>query len=57
MRPADDNRDDALVKYELFNKYVRDNYDVLGVFDDRNRVVDMWRRIGLTCYQVAEGDF
>lgn len=27
------------------------------VFDDRKSVVDMWRRNGLTCIQVAPGDF
>ena len=27
------------------------------VFDDRNQVVDMWRKNGLTCFQVADGDF
>ena len=27
------------------------------VFDDRNQVVDMWRQNGLTCFQVADGDF
>lgn len=27
------------------------------VFDDRNSVVKMWRLLGLTCFQVAEGDF
>ncbi|WP_457852111.1 phosphatase domain-containing protein [Mycolicibacterium conceptionense] len=32
-------------------------YTVAGIFDDRNRVVDMWRRLGLACFQVAEGDF
>lgn len=57
MRPEGDERDDALVKYELFNGYVRGFYNVIGVFDDRNRVVDMWRKIGLTCFQVADGDF
>jgi hypothetical protein len=25
--------------------------------DDRQRVVDMWRSNGLTCLQVAEGNF
>ena len=32
-----------------------DNVDM--VFDDRQQVVDMWRKNGLTCFQVAEGDF
>ena len=27
------------------------------VFDDRQQVVDMWRKNGLTCFQVADGDF
>lgn len=27
------------------------------VFEDRKRVVDMWRSHGVTCCQVAEGDF
>lgn len=57
MREADDNRNDSIVKYELFNKYVKDHWWVQGVFDDRQRVVDMWRKIGLKCYQVAPGDF
>lgn len=29
----------------------------LGVFDDRRQVVRMWRELGLTVFQVAEGDF
>ena len=31
--------------------------NVAMVFDDRNQVVDMWRSNGLTCFQVADGDF
>ena len=31
--------------------------NVAMVFDDRNQVVDMWRDNGLTCFQVAQGDF
>lgn len=57
MRPEGDMRPDNIVKAELFDKYVRDNYDVQFVLDDRQQVVDMWRSMGLTCLQVAEGDF
>ncbi|WID41979.1 3'-phosphatase, 5'-polynucleotide kinase [Pseudomonas phage ZQG1] len=28
-----------------------------GVFEDRQQVVDMWRKEGLTCFQVAPGNF
>lgn len=57
MRPAGDMRPDNIVKAELFDKHVRDRYDVKFVLDDRDQVVDMWRRMGLTCLQVAPGDF
>ena len=57
MRKADDNRSDDIVKHELFDQFVRDQYNVVGVFDDRDRVVAMWRAIGLQVYQVAPGNF
>lgn len=57
MRPEGDSRKDNIVKAELFDNYVRDNYDVKFVLDDRDQVVDMWRSMGLTCLQVAPGDF
>ena len=31
--------------------------DVFAVFDDRKKVVDMWRSNRLNVFQVAEGDF
>ena len=34
-----------------------DKDDVFAVFDDRQQVVDMWRDNGITCFQVADGDF
>jgi predicted kinase len=57
MRPEKDMRKDNIVKAELFDAYVRDNFDVQFVLDDRQQVVDMWREMGLTCLQVAPGDF
>lgn len=57
MRKTGDFRPDYLVKYELFNEHIRGNYNVRYVLDDRNQVVKMWRALGLTCLQVAFGDF
>ena len=34
-----------------------DKADILCVFDDRDKVVKMWRDNGLTCMQVAPGNF
>lgn len=57
MRKEGDNRPDEVVKEEIFNENIRGNYNVRFVLDDRNKVVDMWRQLGLKCLQVAEGDF
>lgn len=57
MRPEGDKRRDAVVKHELFHKHIQGNFRVIGVFDDRDQVVDLWRRMGLQTYQVAEGKF
>lgn len=57
MRPERDMRKDSIVKHELFYKYVASKYHVVGVIDDRQQVVDMWRQIGLTVFQCARGDF
>lgn len=57
MRKDGDFRKDALVKRELYEAHIRDQYDVLGVFDDRQQVVDMWRELGLTVFQVAPNNF
>lgn len=57
MRAENDMRKDNIVKQELFDKHVRHNYDVIAVFDDRQQVVDMWRAMGVDCFQVAPGDF
>lgn len=57
MRADGDGRKDAVVKRELFDKHVRHEYNVVAVLDDRQQVVDMWRSLGLTCLQVAPGDF
>jgi predicted kinase len=57
MRPEGDMRKDNIVKAELFDTYVRDNFDVQFVLDDRDQVVEMWRAMGLTCLQVAPGNF
>ena len=57
MRADGDYRSDEIVKEELFRNRVDPQFHVVGVLDDRDRVVQMWRRIGLVCLQVAPGDF
>lgn len=57
MRPVGDMRKDSVVKAELFWKHVAPRWRVKGVFDDRDQVVEMWRAMGLKCFQVAPGSF
>lgn len=57
MRPEGDNRKDTLVKVELFWEHLAARYNVLGVFDDRDSVVETWRAMGVKCAQVAPGNF
>lgn len=58
IRPAGDTRPDDVVKKEMFDKMQTEHdFYILGVFDDRDRVVKMWREIGLQCFQVNYGDF
>lgn len=56
MRAVDDKRPDTIVKLELFNKYIRNYYRIIGVWDDRPVVNRMWRRIGLDTHQIGNPD-
>ena len=47
---------DDVLKKDMLDKYADIN-DVFLVVDDRNKVVDMWRSLGLTVFQVADGNF
>lgn len=57
MRPLGDRRGDDLVKMDLFDSNARNRFRVTHVLDDRDRVVHLWRSLGLPCWQVAPGKF
>lgn len=60
MRKNGDHRPDYIVKKEIYENCIKPNLKndcVWGVFEDRKQCVDMWRRLGLTCYQVADGNY
>ena len=48
--------DDKLKKLWLDDILANGN-EVMCTFDDRDKVVKMWRDNGITCFQVAPGDF
>lgn len=55
MRAVADDRDEPQVKADLFETRILDAYQVEFVLDDDPATVDMWRRKGLACLQVADG--
>jgi len=57
MRKDGDFRKDVEVKLEFYNNYFKDKINILGVFDDRVQCVKLWRSLGLTCFQICEGNF
>jgi len=57
MRAEKDYRADDIIKSELYDQILADGFNPKFVLDDRDKVVEMWRKRGLVCVQVAEGDF
>jgi len=49
---------DDKLKKKWLDDIFGDNKDrILCVFDDRQKVVNMWRDNGIDCFQVADGNF
>lgn len=56
MRGISDHTPDHILKRRWFEADY-DHADIMLALEDRNSVVAMYREIGVTCLQVAEGDF
>lgn len=56
MRKAGDHRSDTVVKEEMLKNHLYIG-DILFTVDDRDKVVQLWRDLGLTCLQVQKGDY
>ena len=52
-RDAQDFRPDSDVKREIYHNEIEPHYDILFVVDDRFKVVQTWRELGLTCLDCA----
>lgn len=55
MRKTGDNRDDTIVKREIYENEIKGKYNVSFVFDDRPKVVRMWKNLGLFVFNVGDG--
>lgn len=57
IRPIGDSTPDDVLKEHWLDEALAEGKQIEMVFDDRDKVVKMWRRRGITCLQVTEGDF
>lgn len=57
MRPEGTFTPDDVLKQNWLDQLFPDKDTILCVFDDRDKVVKMWRDNGLSCFQVAPGNF
>ena len=57
MRQGGDSRQDFLVKEILLDFEILTRYTPYFMIDDRQQVVDMWRKRGYVCLQCDVGDF
>lgn len=58
MRKAGDYQPDDKLKFGwLAEMEPPERNRLTATFDDRDRIVKMWRGNGVTCFQVAPGDF
>lgn len=56
-REGDYTPDDVLKKQWLDEMLGVDRVRLVAVFEDRARMVKMWRNAGVPCFQVADGEF
>jgi phosphoglycolate phosphatase-like HAD superfamily hydrolase len=54
MRKYKDHRDDSVVKGEIADE-IEKTHRILGVFDDRKRVVNEWIRRGIWVFDCGQG--
>lgn len=58
MRPNDKRHtSDNVIKFDMLRIIREGGYQPQLAIDDHDQVVKMWRDNGLTCLQVAEGNF
>jgi hypothetical protein len=60
MRPTGKDwmfKPDDQLKQNWLDDLFPDKSNIVCVFDDRDKVVNMWRKNDITCMQVAPGDF
>jgi hypothetical protein len=45
-----------VVKIDIYNRFVKDLYDVEAIFEDRQSVIEMWREQGLYVFNCRQNN-
>jgi predicted kinase len=54
MRELGNMEDDCIIKEKMYRENIENKYNVLGIFDDRPKVVRMWRSLGLSVFAIGD---
>jgi hypothetical protein len=57
MRPHGDYTPDDILKKQWLDQLIDEGHNIICVYDDRDKVVKMWRENNIPCFQVNYGDF
>ena len=57
MRAQGSFTPDDVLKKEWLDQEMAAGHEIMCVFDDRDKVVKMWRENGISCFKVAPGNF
>lgn len=57
MRPKNNRTDDHILKLNQIIRWQTEGFKIVGVYEDRKRICDAVRELGVTVFQVASGDF
>jgi len=55
MRKEGDNRSDDIIKEEIYNRHIKNKYNVLFAVDDRPCIVRLWRKLNIFVLNVGSG--
>lgn len=56
MRPTNNFSKDSIIKKDIFEKQIKDKYNVVAVVDDRLQVCRLWYELGLPLFRVGNPD-
>ena len=54
MRSSNDFRKDSIIKMEIFDREIRDKFNVLYAIDDRNSIVNLWQSLDIFVLNVNQ---